>query len=96
MTDTTPLLLLHGAMQSSGVFSHLLPLLQRSVETHTLDFAGHGARRKDASPFTIETFASNVIEFDDRVGRELEANRLRVARVGEPARRAFRNAYRRY
>lgn len=59
------LLLLHGALGASDQFIPLQQSLQHTFQVHTLDFIGHGKVPDGNAPFTMQLFASNVLEYLD-------------------------------
>ena len=65
-----PLVLLHGAMGSSGMeMQRLVPHLEAHFRTVAIDFAGHGASSDfPASTLSIELFADNVLTVLDELG----------------------------
>lgn len=63
---TDNLILLHGALGASTQYHQLLPLLREKIETHTLDFEGHGSSKLKDRPFRIEHFAENVLAYMDQ------------------------------
>jgi pimeloyl-ACP methyl ester carboxylesterase len=58
-----PLLLLHGAIGSSSQFLALEHELKNDFKVYSLDFSGHGGSPLPVSPFSIELFAGNVLDF---------------------------------
>lgn len=58
------LILLHGAV---GDQTQLYPLREQlsRPDVHSLNFAGHGARTLDASPFRLESFADDLLAWLD-------------------------------
>lgn len=57
------LLLLHGAIGSSQQFEQVASLLNTAFELHTPDFSGHGGKAFPGSPFSIELFANDVLNW---------------------------------
>ncbi|MBK7309184.1 MAG: alpha/beta hydrolase [Chitinophagaceae bacterium] len=60
------ILLLHGAIGAADQFSLLQEELADSFTVHSLNFSGHGSSPFVAASFSIELFASEVIEFLDK------------------------------
>jgi len=57
------LLLLHGALGSKSQFSSLIPLLEDTLQIHTLDFEGHGSSPLKVRSFRSDHFAENVLDY---------------------------------
>ncbi|MBS1688551.1 MAG: alpha/beta fold hydrolase [Bacteroidetes bacterium] len=57
------LLLLHGAIGAQSQLVPLAALLANSYDVHLLNFSGHGGEAIPAHPFSIESFAEDVIKF---------------------------------
>ena len=68
--NTTPLLLLHGALGAAEQFDELFALLQPNASVHRLDFEGHGKQPLAEHPFEIHHFAENVVAYLDVHGIE--------------------------
>lgn len=68
--NTTPLLLLHGALGAAEQFDELFALLQPNASVHRLDFEGHGKQAITERPFEIRHFAENVVAYLDAHGIE--------------------------
>jgi len=62
------LLLLHGAIGSSGQLAPFAQLLGNKFKVYTLDFTGHGGRQLPDAPFSMELFATDVLQFMEREG----------------------------
>lgn len=60
-----PLILLHGALGTSGQFDFILPQLKEHFDVHRLNFEGHGDAGPTDSPFRISYFAENVLGYMD-------------------------------
>jgi pimeloyl-ACP methyl ester carboxylesterase len=56
------LLLLHGAIGAKDQLAALAGKMN-NYTIHTLNFAGHGGEAMPADPFSIELFASNVLQY---------------------------------
>lgn len=69
--DRPSLLLLHGALGAASQLAPLAAILGDRFEIHRIDFEGHGAQPDRDRPFTIVSFAENVISFLDEqaIGR---------------------------
>src|SRR5687767_7999243 len=59
------LLLLHAALGAQSQFDSLVEELRVDYTLHMLDFESHGARQPTDRPFSIESFADNVVELLD-------------------------------
>jgi pimeloyl-ACP methyl ester carboxylesterase len=59
--NTTPLVLLHGALGNKQQFDNILPELKQHFDVYRLDFEGHGESGATDSPFRIDYFAENVL-----------------------------------
>ena len=57
------LILLHGAISSEKQFDTLLPLLNKELDVHVFSFPGHGGKKIPAEPFSIDLFASALLDF---------------------------------
>jgi pimeloyl-ACP methyl ester carboxylesterase len=57
------LLLLHGAIGAKDQLRPLAEILKNKYIVHTLDFSGHGGRGFAETPFSIELFANDVLEY---------------------------------
>ena len=60
-----PLLLLHGALGSSGQMKGFRDVLAAEFNPFTLTFPGHGERSREIVDFSVETFAGEVIRLLD-------------------------------
>ncbi|MBA3889882.1 MAG: alpha/beta fold hydrolase [Gemmatimonadaceae bacterium] len=71
MSDTTDIVLLHGALGASSQLEPLAAALRPHHRVHLLDFEGHGSAPARGAGFTIDALAGNVIDLLDghRVGR---------------------------
>ena len=58
-----PLLLLHGAIGASDQLKDISATLVEKYEVHALDFSGHGGKAFPDTPFSIQLFAEEVVEF---------------------------------
>ena len=63
-----PILLLHGAIGSTEQLHGLELKLTDSLNTHKLNFSGHGGSPFVDEPFSINLFASEVIEYLNEKG----------------------------
>jgi pimeloyl-ACP methyl ester carboxylesterase len=72
--NTTPLILLHGALGAAEQFDELFALLQPNASVHRLDFEGHGKQALTERPFEIRHFAENVVAY-------LDANSIESAHI---------------
>lgn len=63
--NSTPLVLLHGALGSKAQFDAILPELQQHFDVYRLNFEGHADAGPTEDPFRIEYFAENVLGFMD-------------------------------
>jgi pimeloyl-ACP methyl ester carboxylesterase len=65
------LLLLHGAIGAGDQFAPLVPLLRADFDLHSLDFEGHGSMPLLQRPFSIDSFAENVLYYMEQhsIGR---------------------------
>ncbi|HMK05299.1 MAG TPA: alpha/beta hydrolase [Ferruginibacter sp.] len=57
------LLLLHGAIGSKDQLKDLENILSSSYKVHSINFKGHGGSAFTADPFSIRSFAEEVITF---------------------------------
>jgi esterase/lipase len=57
------LLLLHGAIGAKDQLSALADKMQEQYIVHTMNFAGHGGEALPPEPFSIDLFASNVLQY---------------------------------
>lgn len=57
------ILLLHGALGSKSQFLEVEESLSNDFNIHTMNFSGHGGESIPGEPFSIEMFASDVIEY---------------------------------
>lgn len=62
---TRPLMLLHGALQSSHQFDEWWSWLDQ-FESHRLDFEGHGQAPSQGRPLRAEHFVENVLAYMDK------------------------------
>lgn len=62
---SSPLALLHGALQAGTQFQPLIPVLKGSFEIHILDFEGHGPSTLKDRPLRIAHFAENLMDYLD-------------------------------
>lgn len=62
---TPPLLLLHGALGSEGQMLNFKRILNERFQADVLTFSGHGKRSTEDVSFSIEQFASDVLDFMD-------------------------------
>jgi non-heme chloroperoxidase len=69
-TNGTPVIFLHGYMDSHRSFDLNLPALPRSFHVFALDQRGHGESSKPACCYTQADFAADVAAFMDAVGLE--------------------------
>jgi pimeloyl-ACP methyl ester carboxylesterase len=60
------LLLLHGAIGASQQLMPLADQLSGQFKVHTLDFSGHGGKAMPDTPFSIELFADDVLQFMEK------------------------------
>ncbi|MCW3120893.1 MAG: alpha/beta hydrolase [Flavipsychrobacter sp.] len=64
------ILLLHGAIGSSGQLQPLADRLKANYKVYSLDFTGHGGKPIVSDPFSIALFADNVLWFMKEHGLE--------------------------
>lgn len=57
------LLLLHGALADRTQFKELIPLLEKEFSVHVISFPGHGMEPLGQYQYTIESFASYVLDY---------------------------------
>ncbi len=60
------LLLLHGALGSKKQLSEIADKLSNDFAVHSIDFSGHGENAADNIVFSIEQFASDIINWLDK------------------------------
>ena len=65
-----PLLLLHGNGEDSSVFSAQMDYFSPKYRVMALDTRGHGKSPRGSAPFSIETFAEDLLDFLDQQGLE--------------------------
>ena len=65
-----PLLLLHGNGEDSSVFSAQMDYFSPKYRVMALDTRGHGESPRGTAPFSIETFAEDLLDFLDQQGLE--------------------------
>ena len=65
-----PLLLLHGNGEDSSVFSAQMDYFSPKYRVMALDTRGHGKSPRGTAPFSIETFAEDLLDFLDQQGLE--------------------------
>ena len=65
-----PLLLLHGNGEDSSYFESQLEFFSRDHRVMALDTRGHGRSPRGTAPFSIETFAEDLLDFLDQQGLE--------------------------
>jgi pimeloyl-ACP methyl ester carboxylesterase len=58
-----PLLLLHGAIGSSGQLKAIAEKLAVNYEVHLFNFPGHGGKEMPDAPFSIPLFSAAVINY---------------------------------
>ena len=63
-TTGTPVVLVHGAAESVGTWSRLVPLLATNHRVYAYDITGYGYSERKA-PYTIEHLASQLLGFLD-------------------------------
>jgi pimeloyl-ACP methyl ester carboxylesterase len=63
--DGEVIILLHGYSDSWHSYALILPLLSKDYHVFALDQRGHGDSSKDATSYTIDNFAADVISFMD-------------------------------
>ncbi|MBK8413500.1 MAG: alpha/beta hydrolase [Bacteroidetes bacterium] len=63
MNPKKNLLLLHGALADRTQFNELIPLLENEFSVHTISLPGHGKEPLGNYQFSIESFASYVLEY---------------------------------
>ncbi len=63
MNPQKNLLLLHGALADRTQFNELIPLLENEFSVHTISLPGHGKEPLGNYQFSIESFASYVLEY---------------------------------
>ena len=59
-TSATPLILLHGGLGSTAIYSEILPALSANRQVIAIDFQGHGRTADIDRPFSPEFFADDV------------------------------------
>ena len=62
-----PLVLMHPVGLDLTFWESTVPLLPAGIETHALDFRGHGQSDPPAGPFTLDDLAADVIGYLDRM-----------------------------
>lgn len=60
------LLLLHGAIGAKDQLGELANLLSNNYTVHTIDFSGHGEKSAVDTIFSIENFATDVLDYMDK------------------------------
>jgi pimeloyl-ACP methyl ester carboxylesterase len=55
-----PMVLLHGGLGASGMFSEILPMLSKTRQVITVDLQGHGRTADINRPLTFEAMADDV------------------------------------
>ena len=65
-----PLLLVHGFQNSHFTFTPLIDWLSERFRVLAIDLRGHGDSDKLRGPYTIQTFADDVLGFLDALGIE--------------------------
>ena len=65
-----PMLLLHGNGEDSSVFSAQMDYFSPKYRVMALDTRGHGKSPRGTAPFSIETFAEDLLDFLDQQGLE--------------------------
>lgn len=65
MQNSTPLLLLHGALGSKSQFIELAKILEKDFIIHSMDFSGHGSNTLTNEPFSIELFADDILNWQN-------------------------------
>lgn len=68
--EGTPLLAVHGFQNSHFSFTPLFDWLSERFRVYALDLRGHGDSDKPRGPYTIQTFADDVVGFLDALGIE--------------------------
>ena len=68
--EGTPFLLVHGFQNSHFSFTPLIDWLAGRFHVYALDLRGHGDSDKPRGPYTIQTFADDVVGFLDALGVE--------------------------
>ncbi len=68
--EGTPFLLVHGFQNSHFSFTPLIDWLADRFHVYALDLRGHGDSDKPRGPYTIQTFADDVVGFLDALGVE--------------------------
>ena len=68
--EGTPLLAVHGFQNSHFSFTPLIDWLGARFRVYALDLRGHGDSDKPRGPYTIQTFADDVVGFLDALGIE--------------------------
>ena len=63
--DGEAIIMLHGYSDSWHSYAPILPLLPKDYHVFALDQRGHGDSSKDATSYTIDTFAADVVAFMD-------------------------------
>jgi pimeloyl-ACP methyl ester carboxylesterase len=61
-TSGTPVVLVHGAAESVGTWSRLVPLLAKNHRVYAYDITGYGYSERKA-PYTIEHLAAQLLGF---------------------------------
>jgi pimeloyl-ACP methyl ester carboxylesterase len=64
----TPLLLLHGALESISSYSAIIPILTKKFKVIALDTRGHGKSTADSTRLSYELYADDVYKFLDKLG----------------------------
>jgi pimeloyl-ACP methyl ester carboxylesterase len=63
-----PLILLHGGLGHSGWWANQVPVFARSHRVIVIDSRGHGRSTRDATPYTYELMADDVLAVMDALG----------------------------
>ena len=65
-----PLVLLHGNGEDGSCFSAQLEYFSRKYRVIAPDTRGHGRSPRGTAPFSLQTFADDLLDFLDRLGLE--------------------------
>lgn len=68
--EGAPLILLHGNGEDRHVFDGILSPLTQRFHVYALDTRGHGQTSRGIAPFSINTFADDLLCFMDALGIE--------------------------
>jgi esterase/lipase len=67
-TTHTPLLLLHGALGTQKQFEMLISELSDAIDTHRINFEGHGTKAPPNRALKMEYFVENAVSYLQKQG----------------------------